>query len=299
VEVRELRVFVAVVDEGGLSAAARRLHLSQSSVSDTVRSLERQLRVPLLVRTRAGAAPTEAGQVLAVGARKLLRAHDRLEMELSDRSGASGTARLGAPMELPASFLSEVTATVAATHPQVHVEVRHESSRSQWASLRGDHLDIGLVRELEPDDEFDSLLVVQEALGVVVAAARAEELTTPHGEVALDRLAALRWNGFSRSDAPAWHDHVAATMRGHGIRVPRQSPSESRPVTPEVKFAAVGHGSAFALAGPTLPIPKGLVWLPLAGRPLIRRTWAVWRADTSRRDIAAVVAALEHHSVRA
>jgi DNA-binding transcriptional LysR family regulator len=47
VEIRELRVFIAVAEEGSLSAAVRKLHLSQSALSQTILSPERQLGVPL------------------------------------------------------------------------------------------------------------------------------------------------------------------------------------------------------------------------------------------------------------
>ncbi|HET9889459.1 MAG TPA: LysR family transcriptional regulator [Mycobacterium sp.] len=49
-ELRELRGFVAVVDEGALSAAARRMHLSQPALSQMVSGLERELGLQLLVR---------------------------------------------------------------------------------------------------------------------------------------------------------------------------------------------------------------------------------------------------------
>jgi DNA-binding transcriptional LysR family regulator len=54
VELRELTAFVAVVEEGGLSAAARRLHVSQPALSQTMSGLERELRVKLLTRGSTG-----------------------------------------------------------------------------------------------------------------------------------------------------------------------------------------------------------------------------------------------------
>lgn len=68
-ELRELRVFVAVAEEGGMSAAARRLHVSQSALSQTVTALERQLGVKLLVRSSSGVRTTEAGAMLLNEAR--------------------------------------------------------------------------------------------------------------------------------------------------------------------------------------------------------------------------------------
>ena len=53
-EIRELRAFAVVAEEGSLSAAARRLHLSQSALSQTIQSLERQVGVQLLLRSRTG-----------------------------------------------------------------------------------------------------------------------------------------------------------------------------------------------------------------------------------------------------
>src|ERR1700738_3030389 len=71
-ELRELSAFVAVVEEGGMSAAARRLHVSQSALSQTVSALERELGVMLLERTSTGVRPTEAGTTLFAEARAVL-----------------------------------------------------------------------------------------------------------------------------------------------------------------------------------------------------------------------------------
>ena len=78
VEIRELRAFAAVADEGSLSAGARRLHLSQSALSQTIQSLERQLGVQLLLRSRTGVTTTEAGTVLLREGRALIAQYDRM-----------------------------------------------------------------------------------------------------------------------------------------------------------------------------------------------------------------------------
>ena len=71
-ELRELKSFVAVVEEGGMSAAARRLHVSQSALSQTINGLEREIGVKLLMRSSAGVRPTAAGMTLLGEARALL-----------------------------------------------------------------------------------------------------------------------------------------------------------------------------------------------------------------------------------
>ena len=140
---------------------------------------------------------------------------------------------------------------------------------------------------------------MEEAMGVILSTTLAEEIAEPEG-VWLHRLAGLTWMGFPRSDSPAWYDQVTATLRGHGLRVggpagDEHQPDDDRPVIAEVKLAAAGTGKAFALASPgwSQPLPDGLRWFPLLGAPIVRRTWAVWRASSTRRDLGTVVAALD------
>src|ERR1700752_550077 len=70
-ETDQLRTFVAVADSGSLSAAAPRLFLSQSSVSEQLRKLEERAGMPLLRRGRPGAALTGAGRRPAGPARQV------------------------------------------------------------------------------------------------------------------------------------------------------------------------------------------------------------------------------------
>jgi hypothetical protein len=159
----------------------------------------------------------------------------------------------------------------------------------QLSELRAGSLDVGLLRERPADPSYDAVLAVEETLGVLIAAAPADELAGPSG-IRLHQLAGLAWVAFARGEAPAWHDQVTATLRSHGIDV--LGPDGSSLIA-QVKFAAVADGQAFALSPAQETLPDGIVWRPLVGNPLIRRTWAVWPADSTRRDLAALVAALD------
>lgn len=97
-EIRELQAFTVVADEGSLTAAARRLHLSQSALSQTILSLERQLGVPLLRRYSTGVAVTDAGMILLREARALLAQHDRALAAVTSQAAAGpGTPAAGCP----------------------------------------------------------------------------------------------------------------------------------------------------------------------------------------------------------
>ena len=88
-EIRELQAFAVVAEEGSLSAAARRLHLSQSERSQTIQSLERQLGVQLLLRRRTGVTTTEAGAILLREGRALIAQYDRMLAAVAGRDEAT------------------------------------------------------------------------------------------------------------------------------------------------------------------------------------------------------------------
>jgi DNA-binding transcriptional LysR family regulator len=294
VELREMRAFVVVVEEGSLSAAARRLYLSQPALSQTIAALERQLGISLLVRRNTGVQATEAGMTLLTEARAVLARHDQALATLARHTATGGSAlRIGIPLELPTDLLVKPLADLTAAHPGTRVQARHMSTAAQFDALHTGELDLGLVREHPIGHELDAVLVVEERLGVLLAAEQAATIAGPDG-VRLDALAGLDWVGFPRSGSPAWYDELTAILRSHGLDLGPEAPPGQELIA-EVKLAAVTAGGAFALAPPqwSQPIPDSVVWSPLAGHPLKRRTWAAWPASSHRRDLALLVAALD------
>lgn len=293
VELRELRAFVAVVEEGGLSAAARRPHQSQPALSQTIQSLERSLGVELLVRSSTGVLPTEAGMTLLAEARALLARHEQARAAVARHSTVDGQLlRIGIPIELPPGLLAGALARFAVEFPATRVQVRHRSTADQVAALRSGELDLGLVRERPIGPELDVTLLVEEALGVLLAADRPELVETPKG-VRLEALAGLDWVGFPRAGSPAWYDELTAILRRHGLDV-SPATSYTQDLIAEVKLATVSAGGAFALAPASWcqDLPETVRWLPLIGNPLVRRTWAAWAATSRRRDLGYLVATL-------
>ncbi|MEW2547962.1 LysR family transcriptional regulator [Streptomyces sp. NPDC047002] len=300
-ELREMRTFIAVVEAGGLSAAARRLHLSQPAVSQTVAALERELGVPLLVRGREGARATDAGMTLLAEARAVLARHDRAVAAVAGHAApGGGLLRIGIPIELPDEVLLPAIAELARTCPGTTVRARHLSTADQHTALLAGELEMGLLRERPAGPALDAALVVEELLGVLLSARRTAELAAAEGQeapgVRLDALAGLDWVGFPRSGSPAWYDEVTAVLRSHGLDLGPEG-AHGQAGIPHVKFAAVGGGRAFALAPPewSQPLPEFVRWSPLVGHPLVRRTWAAWPAEATRRDLGLLVTALGQH----
>jgi DNA-binding transcriptional LysR family regulator len=293
-ELRELSAFVAVVEEGGMSAASRRLHVSQSALSQTVSALERELGVTLLERTSTGARPTEAGTTLLVEARAVLaRYHQAVRTMSTYSTESSGVIRLGIPLELAPDVLPVALAKFAAESAHTRVVPQHLSTAAQLTALRSDQLDVGLVRERPSGTEFDAMLVAKEFLGVVVSSKLAARLAGSDG-AQLEQLSGLHWVGFPRSGSPAWYDELTGILRSHGVDIGGPVPDDQKLIA-AVKFAAVSSGQAFALAPENglQPLPDNVTWLPLAGKPVVRRTWVVWPAESRRRDVARLIASFQ------
>lgn len=294
-----MRAFVAVVEEGGLSAAARRLHVSQPALSQTMNAIERQLGVELLVRSTTGVRATEAGMTLLTEARAVLARHEQAIAAMSRYAGtAESPLRLGIPLELPGDLLTRPLADLALAFPNTRVRALHMSTAAQLTALRAGELDVGLVRERPIGADLDAMLVVEERLGVLLAADQIGKLAGPDG-VRLDALAGLDWVGFPRSGSPAWYDELTAILRSHGLDA-GPAATAGQELIAEVKFAAVSAGGAFALAPPnwSQPLPDTVVWAPLVGHPLIRRTWVAWPAASQRRDLGHFVATLEYQPLQ-
>jgi DNA-binding transcriptional LysR family regulator len=86
-DLNSLHVFLAVAEYGSFSEAGRRLHLSQSAVSQTIDGLEKQFGTRLYARQGRTVHLTEAGQVLAPAARELLAEASRLEETMASLQG--------------------------------------------------------------------------------------------------------------------------------------------------------------------------------------------------------------------
>jgi DNA-binding transcriptional LysR family regulator len=293
-ELRELSAFVAVVEEGGMSAASRRLHVSQSALSQTVSALERELGVTLLERASTGVRPTEAGTTLLAEARAVLARYQQALRTMSNYSSeSSGVIRLGIPLELAPDVLPTALAKYEAESPHTRVVPQHLSTAAQFAALRSDQLDVGLVRERPSGSEFDGMLVAQESLGVLISSKVAARLARSDG-VQLDQLVELRWVGFPRSSSPAWYDELTGILRSHGVDTGPPAPDDQELIA-DVKFAAVSSGRAFALAPENglQPLPDNVSWSPLVGKPVVRRTWVVWPAESRRRDVGRLIASFK------
>jgi DNA-binding transcriptional LysR family regulator len=122
VELRHLEHFVAVAEERSFTRAAARIHLVQSALSVSIRSLERELDSRLFNRTTHHVELTDAGQALLVEARRTLAAAEAARDAVAAvHGGIRGTVRVGIMHSLALIDLGNLLARYNHERPQVHI----------------------------------------------------------------------------------------------------------------------------------------------------------------------------------
>ncbi|WP_036266041.1 LysR family transcriptional regulator [Methylobacterium sp. 10] len=119
-----LSVFLAVCETGGFRAAAKRLGLSPSTVSERIVSLETRLGAPLLIRTTRSVVPTEVGRVLADRLLPVLgEARAALQDAASSQSRVRGLLRLNVTGAVMVDILPPLLDRFLLANPEVRVEL--------------------------------------------------------------------------------------------------------------------------------------------------------------------------------
>ena len=138
--------FVAVVEHGSFTAAARSRHVSQPSLSVAVRKLEERLGTPLLHRHARGVEVTRAGAILLERARQ---AHSALEAAGDEiaalHSEPRGRYRLGCHESLGTYFLPGFMGPFLARHPAIDLTLFNANSAQVEAAIVAREIDLGLV----------------------------------------------------------------------------------------------------------------------------------------------------------
>jgi DNA-binding transcriptional LysR family regulator len=123
-EIRQLRHFVAVVEYGNLSLAARKVYISQPALTRSIKNLEDVLGTPLLERQPRGVVPTPAGELFYQYARMILNDCQRATEGIRTlKSGISGNVSLGIGAIFTETVMQRVVELVAEQLPSVNLTV--------------------------------------------------------------------------------------------------------------------------------------------------------------------------------
>jgi DNA-binding transcriptional LysR family regulator len=155
---RQLEYFVALARERHFARAAEKCYVSQPALSEAIRKLEHELKVPLVRRGQKFEGLTPEGERLVHWARRILADHDALKQEVTAlRSGLSGELRLGV-IPAASSTVALLTDPFCAEHPLVRVQLETSlRSANIVERIRRFELDAGIIY---PDGQNTADLLV-------------------------------------------------------------------------------------------------------------------------------------------
>ncbi|WP_135228372.1 LysR family transcriptional regulator [Deinococcus fonticola] len=145
-ELRHLRHFVALAEEEHFGRAAERVFVVQQALSNSIRNLEEEVGVPLVLRTTRRVQLTPSGQEFLIGARETLAlAGQTVERARQAARGEVGRLRVGFVSGLAFGGLPEIVRTFRALYPNVSVDLRELTAQEQETALRSEQIDVGLM----------------------------------------------------------------------------------------------------------------------------------------------------------
>ncbi|KOT89084.1 transcriptional regulator [Streptomyces sp. NRRL F-5755] len=214
-ELRHLRYLLAVAEHGNFTRAAEALHVSQPTLSQQVRQLERALKAQLLDRTGRTVRLTDAGQAYAHYARGALRDLEAAERAVLDvRDLSRGTLRLATTPTFTAYLVGPLAGAFHTRHPGISLTLRELPQERMEAALLADELDLGIAFSGPHLPGITGTALFTETLGLVVGPAHPyADRTAPLPVRSLrDHQLALLSADF------ATRLHIDAYFGEHGVR---------------------------------------------------------------------------------
>jgi DNA-binding transcriptional LysR family regulator len=214
-ELYQLRTFAVVADEGHLTRAAERLHLSQPAVSGHVKALEQELDVRLFERAATGMVLTEAGRRLLAHAQRVLSAADGIKREALQLHGeVAGQLHVGTVTDPVDNRLGAVLSAAVQRHPLLRLDLHQTMSGTALESVREGRLDATFYFGDAPALPLQSLPLRQLIYRVAAPAAWAARVRNAEWR----DIAALPW---VRTPTLSTHTRLVSQLfAAHGAQPP-------------------------------------------------------------------------------
>lgn len=282
-ELRHLRYFSAVADVLHFGRAARRVHVSQPTLSQQIRQLEEELGTPLFERARSGVRLTQAGELFRMYASRALEDVDAGKVAVGALRGlTTGTLRVGYPPSMRGVVVPALAA-VLRRHPGLTLSAEEAIVRRVERRMADGKLDVGLAYAPARSPDLDAEPVFDSKLGLVVARGHAlagAESVGPK-QLANERFALLSHGLRVRARVDAY---FAA------MRIAPHIALESNAVATVLAMVRAGLAVTI-LPEPRLPDAERLVVKRLSPAPRSELAALLWRKGAPRTPAAELFAA--------
>ena len=278
-ELRYLLYFAAVAEQQSFTRAAEKLRVAQPAISQQIKTLEEELEVELLVRTKRSVKLTAAGHAFLREAKDILKRVEESRVEARRAAhGETGTLSIGFFSAGSSLFLPKLIHAYRARHPAVHIRLHELSVSEQLDALTFGRIDVGFTSPL-PKTQAGRFVQDKVYRDCVVAVLPARHALAESRKIGLKKLANENWVFLSRSTAPEIVDGFTLLCANAGFS-PRVINEPTRMQTVLVMVAAgigvsVAPGCVRSLHQPGVkfipiqpdPAPIDLVAARPAGEP--------------------------------
>ena len=184
-DIRQLKYFQAIAEEGQISKAAKRLNMAQPPLSQQLKQLENELGVTLIERGPRRITLTEAGRLLQDRAAQLIELMNSTTAELQDlNSGAKGTLSIGAVASSGTTFLPERIRSFHLQHPGITFQFWEGSTSRILELLQNGVVEIGIARSIFDPTLYQAYDLPPEPLVIAQSCPAGTKTTTSHISVA-------------------------------------------------------------------------------------------------------------------
>jgi DNA-binding transcriptional LysR family regulator len=248
-ELRHLRYFVAVAEEGHITRAAERLDMQQPPLSAQIKAIERELDVQLFRRKPRGVELTDAGRAFFDDARAILAHLDRAFERTRRRArGEQGQICVGVtPTCMYHPFVPQVVRAFREAFPQVLLKLEESRSTELFQRLADERIDAAFVRIL-PGDPSDLVIdpLLEEPMVVALPSGHLLARGNPDAPIALKGLANETFIIYGGQHGPGIHAVAFRAFQAAGFNpsIGQQAPH----LASTLNLVAVGLGVSFVPA---------------------------------------------------
>lgn len=286
IELRQLRHFIAVAEELHFGRAARRLHMTQPPLSQSIQALEAQLGAALFARTRRSVALSAAGEALLPEAQRILQQVGELPaLAQKTAAGALGQLSIGFITVADYSVLPSVLREFRRASPDVAIRLQEATTDVQLELLAASSLDVGFLIPPLPEklkSELDYHPILTESLMLALPEGSAPG---PDEAVALAQVAQLPLIIFPRRIAPRFHDLILDCFARAGI-APRIG-QEAIQMQTIVSLVSAGMGIALVPQSVSNLKRPGVEYRALQDTSPMVEVGLSWRRDNTSPVLAA------------
>jgi DNA-binding transcriptional LysR family regulator len=261
-ELRHLRYFVAVAEEGNVTRAAEKIGIGQPPLSQQIQALERELDVQLFHRTGHGVVPTEAGKALLADAKRLLDDAQHA-VQNAQRAGRGETGQLNLGLTASATFHPIVRALIRAyrnAYPGIALTLTEDTTAQLLALLDDGRLDLALLRP--GTHTFAGVALHQIASEQMKAVLPINHPLAKRRRIPLSALANDSFVLIPRIASPMLHDEIASACRQAGFEpLPGQQAPQLSSV---VNLVSAEFGVSIVPASVSQIHAEGVVYVDIA-----------------------------------